>query len=112
MVVIQNFNSFNNIFHDTEFCDAIMKYVIMPFQCFVSWMKIASGRTQNSLLTCQFYSISIRMVGNAFVSETGGLRLKSWANQIGHSIANGSPPQRHFLERSCVACNRNDLEMG
>ena len=62
MVVIQNFNSFNNIFHDTEFCDAIMKYVIMPFQCFVSWMKIASGRTQNSLLTCQFYSISIRMV--------------------------------------------------
>ena len=41
--------------------------------------------------------------GNAFVSGVGGLRFKSQAGQIGHSVANGSPPLRHFFERSCVA---------
>ena len=41
--------------------------------------------------------------GNAFVSEAGGLRFKSRAGQIEHSVANGSPPLRHFFERSCVA---------
>ena len=41
--------------------------------------------------------------GNAFVSGAGGLRFKSRAGQIGHSVANGSPPLRHFFERSCVA---------
>ena len=41
--------------------------------------------------------------GNAFVSGAGGLRFKSQAGQIGHSVANGSPPLRHFFERSCVA---------
>ena len=40
--------------------------------------------------------------GNAFVSGAGGLRFKSRAGQIGHSVANGSPPLRHF-ERSCAA---------
>ena len=40
---------------------------------------------------------------NAFVSRVGGLRFKSWAGQIGHSVANGSPPQQHFFGRSCVA---------
>ena len=41
--------------------------------------------------------------GNAFVSGTGSRRVKSRAGQIGHSVANGSPPLRHFFERSCVA---------
>ena len=41
--------------------------------------------------------------GNAFVPEAGGLRFKSRAGQIEHSVANGSPPLRHFFERSCVA---------
>ena len=41
--------------------------------------------------------------GNAFVSGAGGLRFKSRAGQIRHSVANGSPPLRHFFERSCVA---------
>ena len=41
--------------------------------------------------------------GNAFVSGAGDLRFKSRAGQIGHSVANGSPPLRHFFERSCVA---------
>ena len=39
--------------------------------------------------------------GNAFVSEAGG--SKSWASQIGHSIAKGSPLQRHFFESRCTA---------
>ena len=41
--------------------------------------------------------------GNAFVSGAGGLRFKFRAGQIGHSVANGSPPLRHFFQRSCVA---------
>ena len=41
--------------------------------------------------------------GNAFVSGAGGLRFKSRAGQIGHSVADSSPPLRHFFERSCVA---------
>ena len=41
--------------------------------------------------------------GNAFVSGAEGLRFKSRAGRIGHSAANGSPPLRHFFERSCVA---------
>ena len=42
-------------------------------------------------------------IGNAFVSGAGGLKFKSRAGQIGHSVANGSPPLRLFFERSCVA---------
>ena len=41
--------------------------------------------------------------GNAFVSGAGGLKIKSRANQIVHSVANGSPPQGYLFERSCVA---------
>ena len=41
--------------------------------------------------------------GNAFVVEAGGLRCKSRAGQIGHSVANGLPLLRHFVEMSCVA---------
>ena len=37
------------------------------------------------------------------VGRAGGPRFKSRAGQIGHSVANGSPPLRHFFERSCVA---------
>ena len=49
--------------------------------------------------------------GNAFVSGAGGLRFKSRAGQIGHSVADGSPSLRYFSERSCVA-RRNDAEIG
>ena len=41
--------------------------------------------------------------GNVFVSEAGGLRFKSRAGQIGRSVVHGSPPLRHFFERSCFA---------
>ena len=41
--------------------------------------------------------------GNSFVSGAGGLRFKSRAGQIGPRVANGSPPLRHFFEKSCVA---------
>ena len=50
-----------------------------------------------------------RSSGNAF-SFSGGLRFKSQAGQVERSVANGSPPLRHFFERSCVAL-RNDVEM-
>ena len=41
--------------------------------------------------------------GNAFVSGARDLRFKYRAGQIGHIVANGSPPLRHFFEKSCVA---------
>ena len=48
--------------------------------------------------------------GNAFVFgaegfevQVGGVRFKSLDGQIEYSAANGSPPLRHFFERSCAA---------
>ena len=41
--------------------------------------------------------------GNAFVSGAGGLRFKTQAGQIEHSVANDSPSLQHFFEKSCVA---------
>ena len=46
------------------------------------------------------------------VSAAEGLRFKSRAGQIRHSVDNGSPPLRHFFERSCFARTPNDVEMG
>ena len=50
--------------------------------------------------------------GNAFVSGAGGLRFKSWAGRIRHSVANGCPPLQHFFERSLGARRRSEAEMG
>ena len=47
----------------------------------------------------------------AFVSGPKDRRFKSRQGQIGHSVANGSLPLRHFFERSCVIYSRNDAEM-
>ena len=49
--------------------------------------------------------------GNAFLSGAGDLRFKSRAGQIGHSVADGSPPLRHFFERSSVARRLNYPEI-
>ena len=46
-------------------------------------------------------SYSSWLSGIVFVSAARGLRFKSLASKIEHSVANGSPPQ--FLVRSCVA---------
>ena len=47
----------------------------------------------------------------AFVYGVGGLRFKSRAGQMGHGVANGSPPLQYFFERSYVAWH-DDAEMG
>ena len=39
---------------------------------------------------------------NAFVSGAEGMRFKSRTSQIGHNVANGLPPLRHFFEKRCV----------
>ena len=49
--------------------------------------------------------------GNAFVSQAGGLRFKSPTSQIGHKVANSSPPRLHFFKRSYFVRRRNDAEM-
>ena len=46
---------------------------------------------------------------NTFFIGAGGLRFKSRAGQIGHSVANGSPALSHLFERSRVTRNRNDV---
>ena len=50
------------------------------------------------MIKCQPASCSS---AHAFVSGAGSLKFKSRTGQIGHSVANGSPPLRHFLVRSC-----------
>ena len=47
---------------------------------------------------------------NAFVSGAGSLRLEFRPGQIGHSVANDSPPLRHFFERSWLP-QGNEAEM-
>ena len=42
---------------------------------------------------------------------TEGMQIKSRAGEIRYSVANGSPPLRHFIKRSCVA-RFNDTELG
>ena len=49
--------------------------------------------------------------GNAFVSGAGGLRFKSRAGQIGHSVANGSSPC-DISSKGAVLPRRNDVEIG
>ena len=44
--------------------------------------------------------------GNAFVFGAGGLRFKSWAGQIGHSVANGSPPRAKSTDRDKLTANK------
>ena len=61
-------------------------------------------------LICSVLLVSL-LSGNAFISGAGGLWFKSRAAQIGHSVANCSPPQRHF-ERNCVFRRGNYAEMG
>ena len=46
------------------------------------------------------------------VFGAGGLRFKTGAGQIGHSVANSSPPLLHFFERRYIACRRDNAEMG
>ena len=45
-----------------------------------------------------------------FVCGVGGLRFKSRAVQIVHSVANDPLPLRYFFEKSCVARGRNDAD--
>ena len=47
-----------------------------------------------------------------FVCGAEGLRFKSRAGQIRHSVADGSPLLQHFIGKSSLARTRNDAEMG
>ena len=57
---------------------------------------------ENKIDELMFLIIAISLTslssGNVFVSGAGGLRFKSRADQIGHSVANGLPPIRHFFK--------------
>ena len=45
------------------------------------------------------------------LGSSGRLWFKSRAGKIGHSVASGLPPRRHFFEKSCVARRRHDKEI-
>ena len=75
-----------------NFFKSIWKYQLVVISCIIQWASWLSG--------------------NAVVFGAVGLKLKSRADQFGHSVANDSPPLPHFFERSCVARRRNDVEMG
>ena len=69
-------------------------------------LEILDSKTKSNMVDKMLRFVSLTNVlssGNAFVSEAGGLRFKPWAGEIAHSVAYGSPPLRHFFERSCVA---------
>ena len=61
---------------------------------------------QETNVTCYFFSRAVTSgsIGNTLVCGAGGLRLKSQASQIGHSIANIS------LKRA-VLPGHNDIVM-
>ena len=50
-------------------------------------------------------------VGRAVTREAVGLKFKSRAIQIGHSVVNSSPLLRHFFE-GAVLPGRHDAKMG
>ena len=62
--------------------------------------KVIIFNAKTSLVTHDWAEINKE--GNAFVSGAGGLRFKSRAGRIRHSVANGSPPPQRFFEWSCV----------
>ena len=66
---------------------------------------------QMTVVISIYYRPGGRALTRTFFFGAGGLRFKSRTGEIGHSAANGSPPLRHFFERSCVA-RHNDAAMG
>ena len=61
--------------------------------------------TLSLLNTCckRYFQIFRWSSGKVFVSGAGGLSFKSPTDQIRHWVARGSPPLRHFFEKSFVA---------
>ena len=70
-----------------------------------------ANKTEHKLkyvLQKKFFFVFKLSNGNAFVSGAGGLRFIFRDSQIGHSVANGSPPLQYFFERTI----RNDADIG
>ena len=92
----QHFHT-TQIFHTLKICHPFCNIYRISAFCLSSKTKLISKITFASIIHFSWSS------GNAFISGAGGLRFKSRTGQIGHSVANGSPPLRHFFEWSCVA---------
>ena len=86
---------------DTIFCCLAQ---CVPKQCY-SFVLICTR--YSLLLHFRLFNANISSwsSGNVFVSGAGGLRFKSRAGEIEHSVANGSPPLQQFLERSEQCCS-------
>ena len=65
--------------------------------------KVKSIMLQKRNLFATYFAPASWSRGNTFVFGAGGLTFKSRSGQIGHSVANSSPPLRHFFKRSWVA---------
>ena len=84
-----------------------VKYLSKQISIVVTGTQIVL-RKRNNYFFGKFYVKEKKEVGwssgNVIFSGMRGLRLKSWAGQIKHRVANGSPPLQYFFERSCVCC--------
>ena len=58
-------------------------------------MQLCGTLSKINVKTRQFVVPASWSSGNAFVSGAGGPRFKCRVGQIGRSVANGLPPQRH-----------------
>ena len=105
---------------ETKYFSAASKQFLCCFESIVEAKHLTQSQYTNKLKH-RLYTVSYRqpakieflnMSGNKFVSGAGGLGFKSRAGQIGHSVANGSPPLRYFFEKSCVADTHTDVEKG
>ena len=85
----------------------------------VSWeTALGSGRSQreakwNSAPLGSAWILPAKLLRrNRSTNGTGGLRFRSRADQIGHRVANGSPPLQYFFAKCRGARRHNDAEIG
>ena len=87
-----------------------IRVIAFSLQCYTQSYLVTRWR---NFLTCQiqiFLNLS-NQLNFLTIIVTRGLNFLT-ADHIGHSVANGSSPLRHFFKRSCVICRRNGAEMG
>ena len=120
------FSIFITLFNFISFLYMLCAYIFiiykarMPATCrravvertgklFVAKINLCHFQLFNQFPFSQSISFKTRQFGRAIMRSSLERRPEI---QIGHSVANGSPPMRHFFEKSCVACRHNNAEMG
>ena len=103
LVVQRNIFSYN--IYKKYWADFLFRnfFYCLGNKCIMLYLTFFSGNQMKSIsgpaswLSC-----------NAFISGAGGPSFKSRVGLIEQSVANGSPPLRHFFERSSITHRRTD----